>query len=89
MKTKNIPERQCIGCRISKNKKDLIRVVKTKEGSIEVDRTGKKNGRGAYLCDDAECFQKARKTNALNRSFKMNIPDEIYEELERQFYETK
>ena len=89
MKTKNIPERQCIGCRISKNKKDLIRGVKTKEGSIEVDRTGKKNGRGAYLCDDAECFQKARKTNALNRSFKMNIPDEIYEELERQFYETK
>ncbi len=85
MTGKKKPERQCIGCRESKEKKQLIRIVKTPEGEIQLDRTGRQNGRGAYLCDNPECLKKARKSNSLNRSFKMTVPDEIYEELERQF----
>ncbi len=84
MQTKKKPSRQCIGCRESREKKELIRVVKTPEGEIVLDRTGRQNGRGAYLCDCAECLQKARKTNALSRSFKMNVSPEIYDELESQ-----
>lgn len=84
MQGRKKPERQCIGCRESKGKKDLIRVVKTPEGDILFDRTGRKNGRGAYICDSEECLKKARRVNALSRSFKMNVPDEIYDELERQ-----
>ncbi len=86
MKGKKIPLRQCVGCRESKDKKELIRVVKTEEG-ISIDRTGRKNGRGAYLCDDIECLKKARKTNAFSRTFKMNVADEIYDDLERQLVE--
>lgn len=90
MQGKKKPERQCIGCRESKGKKELIRIVKTPEGDIIVDRTGRKNGRGAYLCDNRECLEKARRANALSRSFKMNVPDEIYDELERQLeYDTE
>ncbi len=85
MQGKKKPKRQCIGCRESQEKKQLIRIVKTPEGEIQLDRTGRKNGRGAYLCDNIECLKKARKSNSLNRSFKMDVPDEIYEELERQF----
>lgn len=85
MPAKKVPERQCIGCRESKSKKDLIRIVKTPEGDIELDRTGRKNGRGAYLCDCEECLKKARKSGALSRSFRMQVPDAIYEELERQW----
>ena len=89
---KKIPMRQCIGCRESKEKKQLIRVVKVSgteedpsgEPKICIDRTGKMNGRGAYLCDSEECFARARKSNALNRSFRVDVPDEIYDELERQ-----
>lgn len=84
MQTRKKPERQCIGCRESRLKKELIRIVKTPEGEIELDRTGKKNGRGAYLCDSSACLKGARKSNALSRSFKMNVPDEIYDKLERQ-----
>lgn len=84
MQGKKKPERQCIVCRESKGKKDLIRVVKTSEGDIMLDRTGRKNGRGAYICENEECLKKARRANALSRSFKMNVPDEIYDELERQ-----
>lgn len=84
MQGKKRPVRQCIGCRESKEKKELIRIVKTPEGEFCIDRTGRQNGRGAYLCDSSECFAKARKTNALNRSFRINVPDEIYDELERQ-----
>lgn len=87
MQGKKKPERQCIGCRESKSKAELIRVVKTPEGDIVIDRTGRQNGRGAYLCDEEECLKKARKSNALSRSFKMNVPDEIYDELERQLKE--
>ena len=68
----------------SKEKKELIRIVRTPEGEFCIDRTGRQNGRGAYLCDNSECLAKARKTNALNRSFRVSVPDTIYDELERQ-----
>ena len=84
MKEKKVPMRQCVGCRESKEKKILIRIVKEKDYIISIDRTGKKNGRGAYLCDDLECLKKARKNRGLNRAFRMEIDDVIYDELERQ-----
>lgn len=84
MQQRKKPQRQCIGCREGKEKNELVRIVKTPEGDVVVDRSGRQNGRGAYLCDNEECLQKARKTNALSRSFKMNVSDEIYDELERQ-----
>lgn len=84
MQQRKKPQRQCIGCRESKEKSELIRVVKTPDGEIVLDRKGRRNGRGAYLCDKEECLRKARKTNALSRSFKMNVSEDIYEELERQ-----
>ncbi len=87
MKGKKIPMRQCVGCRESKEKKQLIRVVKTEEEILLIDRTGKQNGRGAYLCDSIECLKKARKSNGLSRAFKMNVADEIYDDLERQLSE--
>lgn len=84
MQAKKKPGRQCIGCREVREKKELIRVVKTPEGEFCIDRSGRRNGRGAYLCDNAECFARARKANALDRSFRIHVPDEIYDELERQ-----
>lgn len=84
MKPKKVPLRRCIACREMKSKKELLRVVKSPEGEVFLDRTGRKNGRGAYLCNDPACFAKARKTRALNREFQMEIPDEIYEGLEKQ-----
>ena len=89
MQAKKVPQRQCIGCRESKDKKELIRIVKTKEGEILLDRSGRLNGRGAYLCDSRECFEKARRSNALNRTFKMNVQAEVYDEIERLFYDPK
>lgn len=82
---KKIPMRQCVGCGEMKNKKEMMRVLKTAEGPIVLDTTGKKNGRGAYLCMEKECLVKARKNKGLERSFKMSIPDEIYESLEKEF----
>ena len=84
--TKKIPQRQCVGCRMMKNKKELIRILKTDEGII-IDDTGKKNGRGAYLCFSAECLQKARRSKGLERSLKISIPDEIYDRLEEELKE--
>lgn len=81
---KKIPMRQCIGCGEMKAKKDLVRVLKTAEGEITLDVTGKKNGRGAYVCASMECLAKARKSKGLERSFQMKIPDEIYENLEKE-----
>ena len=78
---KSLPQRTCIGCNEKKNKKDLIRVVKNKEGEITIDRTGKANGRGAYLCDCIDCLEKAIKNKRLEKSFEMKIEDEIYENL--------
>lgn len=81
---KKIPQRQCIGCGQMKDKKELIRILKTQDGSIVIDATGKKNGRGAYICPDEECLQKAFKTKGLERSFKMAIDKSIYDELKKE-----
>lgn len=82
---KKIPQRQCIGCGEMKEKKDMMRVLKTAENEISLDATGKKNGRGAYICRSMECLRKARKNKGLERSFKMSIPTEVYDTLEREF----
>ncbi|MBR3825252.1 MAG: YlxR family protein [Lachnospiraceae bacterium] len=82
---KKIPMRQCIGCGEMKGKKEMMRVIKTAEDDICLDVTGKKNGRGAYLCISKECLQKARKNKGLERSFKMSIPAEIYDTLDKEF----
>ena len=88
MKTKSkIPMRQCTGCREMKSKKEMIRVIKTAEDQILLDATGRKNGRGAYLCPSMECFKKAVKGRGLERSFKMAIPREVYETLEKEMEE--
>ena len=84
---KKISMRQCVGCGEMKNKKDMVRVLKSAEGPVILDMTGKKNGRGAYLCMNKECLVKARKNKGLERSFKISIPDEIYENLEKEFEE--
>ncbi|SCY12529.1 RNase P modulator RnpM [Alkaliphilus peptidifermentans] len=81
MKTRKIPLRKCVGCSEMKPKKELIRVVKDKEGEIKVDLTGKAHGRGAYICLKKECFEKAKKAKALNRAFECSITDEVYEKL--------
>jgi predicted RNA-binding protein YlxR (DUF448 family) len=81
---KKIPFRMCAGCGEMKSKKEMIRVLKTPEGEIVIDATGKKNGRGAYICSSVECLQKAVKTKALERSLKVNIPKELIETLEKE-----
>ncbi len=83
-KQKKIPQRQCLGCREMKDKRSLIRVVRSPEGEISLDFMGKKPGRGAYVCPNAECLRKARKSRALERAFSAQIPEGVYEELERQ-----
>ncbi|QEZ70677.1 nucleic acid-binding protein [Paraclostridium bifermentans] len=80
-KVKKVPQRKCIACQDRDNKKELIRIVKNKEGHIFLDKTGKANGRGAYICNCSECLKKAIKSNALSRAFKMEIPEEVYESL--------
>ena len=84
MSTKKIPLRQCIGCGEMKSKKEMIRVLKTAEDKIVLDATGRKNGRGAYLCPSMDCFKKAVKNKGLERSFKTAIPKEVYETLEKE-----
>ncbi|MCI8957723.1 MAG: YlxR family protein [Lachnospiraceae bacterium] len=84
MSIRKFPQRQCIGCGEMKNKKEMIRVLKTPEGEFTLDSTGRKNGRGAYVCPSAECLGKAIKSKGLERSFKMAIPKEIYEKLEEE-----
>lgn len=83
-KMKKIPQRQCVGCRTMKDKKSLLRLVKTPEGEILLDATGKKSGRGAYVCPDSECLKKARKSRALERVLETAIPDQVYEALVQQ-----
>ena len=82
---KKIPLRQCVGCGEMKGKRDMMRILKTPENEICLDVTGKKNGRGAYVCKSRECLLKARKNKGLERSFKMGIPDEVYDTLEKEF----
>lgn len=84
MKVKKIPMRKCVGCNEQKSKKELIRIVKTKEGEISVDFTGKINGRGAYLCHDIACLEKAKKKNALSRALDCSIDEEVYEKLHKE-----
>ena len=78
---KNLPQRTCMGCNSKKDKKDLIRIVKNKEGVISVDKTGKANGRGAYICNELECLEKAIKSKRLEKVFETKISEEIYENL--------
>lgn len=86
---KKIPIRQCVGCGAMKSKKEMMRVLKTAEDQIVLDVTGKKNGRGAYLCIAEECLKKARKNKGLERSFKMSIPEEVYDSLEKEFEDSE
>ena len=76
--------RKCVGCQEMKSKKEMIRVLKTAEDEIVLDATGRKNGRGAYLCPSMDCFKKAVKNKGLERSFKTAIPKEVYETLEKE-----
>lgn len=85
---KKIPQRQCMGCRERKAKKELIRVVRTTEGAVCLDFSGKLNGRGAYLCPDIACLQKARKAKSLERSLEVPIPDAVYDRLEKEMEDT-
>ncbi len=78
---KKIPFRQCVGCGQMKEKKNLIRIVRMPDGTFEIDESGKKNGRGAYICKNRECFAKMKKSHGLDRSFKMRVPETIYEAL--------
>ena len=83
---RKIPMRQCIGCREMKSKRELLRILRTPEGQFVIDTTGKKNGRGAYLCISGECLQRAVRTKGLERSFQMGIGQEIYERLEKECF---
>ena len=86
---KKVPMRQCVGCGTMKTKKEMMRVLKTAEEGIILDKTGKKTGRGAYLCVSMECLKLARKSRGLERSFKMSIPNEVYDSLEKEFLESE
>ncbi len=89
MKTKKIPMRMCLGCGEMKLKRELIRVVKSKEGDISLDLTGKKSGRGAYICKSVECFEKARKARKFERSFSCMISEDIYNSMEGELRENE
>ena len=84
LKPKKIPQRQCVGCREMKEKRALVRVVKSPEGEISLDFGGRKPGRGAYVCPDPECLKRARKSRALERAFSAAIPPEVYDALEQE-----
>ncbi|NLI56959.1 MAG: YlxR family protein [Clostridium sp.] len=84
MKKKKIPMRMCIGCQEMKPKKELLRVVKNKENEISIDFVGKKPGRGAYICKEVECFDKARRNNGFERAFETSIDSDIYEALKKE-----
>lgn len=81
---KKIPQRQCMGCRERKAKRELIRVVRGPEGTVSLDFSGKAPGRGAYLCPKAECLKKALRSKALDRSLEIEIPQEVYSRLEKE-----
>ena len=84
MKPKKIPMRMCVGCREMKPKAELMRVVKPQDGDCAIDRTGKAPGRGAYVCESAECLKKAQKTKALERALEAKIDDAVFEQLASQ-----
>ncbi|HKM21934.1 MAG TPA: YlxR family protein [Lachnospiraceae bacterium] len=86
---KKIPLRQCVGCGEMKSKKEMIRVIKTAEDEIVLDKTGKKNGRGAYICNSKECLDAAIKRKGLERSLKTGIPETVVESLMKEFEESE
>ena len=81
---KKIPQRQCMGCRERKEKREMIRVVRSPEGNVSLDFGGKLNGRGAYLCPNPECLKRAIRSKALDRSLEVTIPEEVYARLEKE-----
>ena len=81
---KKIPQRQCMGCRERKAKKEMIRVVRGTDGNVSLDFGGKMNGRGAYICPDPECLKKAIRSKALDRSLEVTIPEEVYARLNKE-----
>ena len=81
---KKIPQRQCMGCRERKAKKELIRVVRGTDGNVSLDFSGKLNGRGAYICPNPECLKKAQKVKSLERSLETPIPEEVYDRLAKE-----
>ena len=81
---KKIPQRQCMGCRERKPKRDMIRIVRGTDGIVSLDFGGKMNGRGAYICPNAECLKKVRKSKALDRSLEVTIPETVYDRLEKE-----
>jgi predicted RNA-binding protein YlxR (DUF448 family) len=85
IKNLKIPQRTCIGCKCKKPKKEMIRIVRTPDGIIIIDETGKKSGRGAYLCGDVKCLDIAFKENSLNKSLKQDIPLQTLDELRKDF----
>ena len=86
-KVKKIPQRQCLGCNEHKPKKELLRVVRSPEGEISLDFTGKKSGRGAYICWDVHCLKKARKSKRIDRSLDCTVPEEVYDRMEQELAE--
>jgi len=87
VKHKKIPMRQCLGCNEHKPKKEMLRVLRTPEGEVLLDFTGKKSGRGAYICYDAKCLKKARKSKRIENNLEVNITDEIYDRMESELEE--
>jgi predicted RNA-binding protein YlxR (DUF448 family) len=89
MKTRKIPLRKCLGCNEQKDKRELIRVVKNKDGEISLDLTGKANGRGAYICKSLECFEKAYKRKAIERALQVKIDEAIYDAMREELKNAK
>lgn len=81
---KKKPERRCVGCNETRLKSELVRVVRSPEGEVSLDLTGKKSGRGAYICRDAACLKKARKAHRISNALSCEIPDEVYDRLEAE-----
>ena len=81
---KKIPQRQCMGCRERKNKRDMIRVVRAPSGTVSLDFSGKAQGRGAYICPDPECLKKALRSKSLDRALEVTIPEEVYDRLAKE-----
>ena len=89
MENKKVPLRQCIVCRESKPKKELIRIVRLADNDFAVDKTGKLNGRGSYICNSEDCINKLVKQKALNKAFKTNVSQDVYDKLKEQFVENR
>ena len=89
MQARKVPIRMCTGCSEQKPKKELVRVVKSPTGEISLDLTGKKSGRGAYICRDIKCFEAAKKGKKLERALKCRVPDEIYDNIEKELTSDK